>query len=110
MYEGSSPAAATAHRPNNYQKRCQKEDCLHVERGTSKAQAARSFDVSLSSVRRYVEKANPGGESLAPKKSPGSLPKLDEKATNLLEDDLKERPFASLQDRCDYVEVVTGLS
>src|SRR5918998_5679362 len=80
-----------------------------VERGMSKAQAARSFDVSLSSVKRYVEKAN-RGESLAPKKSPGSAPKLDEKARKLLEDDLQERPFASLQDRCEYIEVMTGLS
>jgi transposase len=28
----------------------------------------------------------------------------------LLEEDLKERPFATLQERCDYVEVMTGLS
>src|SRR5918997_3832350 len=80
-----------------------------VERGMSKAQAARSFDVSLSSVKRYVEKAN-RGESLAPKKSPGSTPKLDEKARKLLEDDLHERPFARLRDRCEYIEVITGLS
>ena len=80
-----------------------------VERGMSKAQAARSFDVSLSSVKRYVNKAE-RGEPLAPKKRPGSLPKLDEKARKLLEDDLEERPFASLQDRCGYIEAVTGLS
>jgi transposase len=36
----------------------------------SKAQAARTFSVSLSSVKRYVNKAE-RGESLAPKKSPG---------------------------------------
>jgi transposase len=76
----------------------------------SKAQAARTFSVSLSSLKRYVEKKANRGESLAPKKSPGSLPKLDEKARKLLKDDLKARPFASLQDRCDYMEAVTGLS
>jgi transposase len=27
-----------------------------------------------------------------------------------LEKDLKERPFATLRERCDYVEVTTGLS
>ncbi len=80
-----------------------------VERGMSKSQAARTFEVSLSSVKRYVKKAN-HGESLAPKKSPGSAPKLNEKANKLLEDDLHERPFVSLQDRCDYIEVMTGLS
>ena len=74
----------------------------------SKAQAARTFDVSLSSVKRYANKAG-RGESLAPKKSPGSPRKLDEKTGKLLEEDLAERPFASLQDRCDYVEAATGL-
>jgi transposase len=80
-----------------------------IESGMSKAQAARTFSVSLSSVKRYVNKAK-RGESLAPKKRPGSLPKLDEKARKLLEEDLKERPFATLRERCDYVEVMTGLS
>lgn len=80
-----------------------------VERGMSKTQAARTFDVSLSSVKRYADKAS-RGESLTPKKSPGSVPKLDEKARRLLANDLGKRPFASLQDRCDYVETVTGLS
>jgi transposase len=75
----------------------------------SKSQAARTFSVSLSSVKRYVNKAR-RGESLAPKKSPGSAPKLGEKARKLLEDDLQERPFASLRDRCEYIEVMTGLS
>ena len=80
-----------------------------VKGGMSKAQAARTFDVSLSSVKRYANKAG-RGESLAPKKSPGSAPKLDEKARKLLEDDLREPPFATLQDRCDYIETATGLS
>jgi transposase len=57
----------------------------------SKSQAARTFSVSLSSLKRYVNKADLG-ESLAPKKSPGSAPKLDEKASKLLEDDLKNAP------------------
>ena len=80
-----------------------------VESGMSKAQAARTFSVSLSSVKRYVNKAD-RGESLAPKKRPGSLPKLDERARKLLEDDLRERPYLTLQDRCEYIEVITGLS
>ncbi len=75
----------------------------------SKTQVARTFDVSLSSVKRYVKKAN-HGESLTPKKSPGSPQKLDEKARKLLEDDLEERPFVGLQGRCDYIESMTGLS
>ena len=74
----------------------------------SKAQATRIFSVSLSSVKRYVQKAK-RGESLASKKRPGSVPKLDEKATKLLED-LQERPFATLRERRDYVEAITGIS
>jgi transposase len=79
-----------------------------VEGGMPKAQAARTFCVSLSSVKRYADKAS-RGESLAPKKSPGSAPKLDERAIKLLKEDLEEHPFATLRDRCDYMEVVTGL-
>src|SRR3712207_8992657 len=66
-----------------------------VEGGMSKAQAARTFCVGLSSVKRFVEKAE-RGESLAPKKRPGSAPKLDEKARKLLEDDPQERPYLTL--------------
>ena len=65
--------------------------------------------MSISSVKRYVKKAD-HRESLAPKKSPGSAPKLDEKATKLLEADLKQRPFATLQERRDYIHTLTGLS
>ncbi len=82
---------------------------LAVEGGMSKAQAARTFSVSLSSVKRYVNKTA-RGEPLAPKKRPGSTPKLDEKARTLLEDDLQERPYLTLQDRCEYIEAITGLS
>ena len=79
------------------------------EGGMSKAQAARTFSVSLSSVKRYVNKAE-RGESLAPKKRPGSVPKLDEKASRLLVADLEERPYLTLQERCDYIEAMTGVA
>jgi transposase len=80
-----------------------------VEGGMPKAQAARTFSVSLSSVKRYAEKAH-RGEPLAPKKRLGSAPKLDGGAMKLLEEDLRERPFATLRERCEYVELMTGLS
>ena len=80
-----------------------------VEAGMPKAQAARTFSVSLSSVKRYVQRAEVGG-SLAPKEKPGAAaPKLDGKAFKLLEEDLKERPFATLRERCEYVGVLTGI-
>jgi len=79
------------------------------EEGMSKAQAARTFSVSLSSVKRYAKKAE-RGESLAPKKRPGSPPKLDAKAMKLVEEDLRGRPFTTLEERSDHVETLSGIS
>jgi transposase len=93
---------------NGYSEDLREKIVAAVGRGISKSQAARTFGVSLSSVKRYVKKAH-HGESLAPKKSPGSAPKLGEKATKLLEADLKHRPFATLQEHRDYVYALTGL-
>ena len=47
-----------------------------LPRGTGKSEAARSFGISLSSVKRYARMAEEG-RSLAPKKRPGSRPKMD---------------------------------
>lgn len=94
---------------NGYSEDLRKKIVSAVGRGMSKAQASRTFEVGLSSVKRYVDKAH-RGESLAPKKSPGSPPKLDKKSTKLLEEDLKERPYATLQERRDYIEAVSGIS
>jgi transposase len=57
-------------------------------RGMGKSQAARTFSVSLSSVKRYAKLAEEG-RPLAPKKRPGSKPKLDARASKLLEEDLR---------------------
>jgi transposase len=75
---------------NGYSEDLREKIVAAVGGGISKSQAARTFGLSLSSVKRYVKKAD-HGEPLAPKKSPGSAPKLDEKATKLLEADLKHR-------------------
>ena len=93
---------------NGYSEDLREKIVAAIGRGVSKSQAARTFGVSLSSVKRYVKKAD-HGEPLAPKKSPGSAPKLDETATKLLEADLKRRPFATLQQRRDYIHALTGL-
>jgi transposase len=77
-------------------------------RGMGKSQAARTFSVSLSSVKRYAKLAEEG-RSLAPKKRPGSKPKLDERSSKLLEEDLKERPFITLQQRCEYLRTMASL-
>ena len=77
-------------------------------RGMGQSEAARNFNVSLSSAKRYVRKFRQG-RSLSPGKAPGRRPKIDEQARKLLEEDLKERPFVILQQRCDYLRAVAGL-
>ena len=64
--------------------------------------------VSLSSVKRYAKTAEEG-RSLAPKKRPGSKPKLDEPARRLLAADLEEHPFLTLQERCEYLRAVASV-
>jgi transposase len=78
-----------------------------IEKGMGKSEAARTFGVSLSSVKRYAKMADEG-RSLAPKKRPGSKPKLGESARRLLEADLKERPAATLLQRCEFLDRVAG--
>jgi transposase len=79
-----------------------------LERGMGKSQAARTFSVSLSSVKRYAKLAQEG-RSLAPKKRPGSKPKLDERSRKLLQADLEEHPFLTLQERCEYLRAVASV-
>ena len=79
-----------------------------LERGMGKSQAARTFSVSLSSVKRYAKLAQEG-RALAPKKRPGSKPKLDERSSKLLQADLEEHPFLTLQERCEYLRAVASV-
>ena len=72
------------------------------QRGMGKSEAARTFGVSLSSVKRYVSKARQGN-SLSPRKHPGPRPKIDAKARRLLEADVENRPAVTLRERCRFV-------
>ena len=88
------------------------EDLRHkivaaVERGMPKTQAARLFDVSLSSVKRYSRMARQG-DSLAPKRRPGRAPKVDQKTKKLLNEDMKERPAATIAERISFLESITA--
>jgi transposase len=65
-----------------------------VQRGMTKAQAARAFGVGISSVKRYVNLAQEG-ESLVPKK--------------LLEEDLHRRPGATYQQRAKLLFELLGV-
>ena len=80
-----------------------------VGRGMTKTAAARTFGVSRSSVKRYAAAAREG-EPLAPKRHPGSRPKLDERARSLLEADVEHRPAASLKERRRFLRTVAGVS
>lgn len=80
-----------------------------IERGMPKAEAARTFGVGISTVKRYASKIQ-RGEPLQPGKAPGKRPKIDEQVRKLLQEDLHERPFITLQQRCDYVEAISGVS
>ncbi len=78
------------------------------QRGMSKTEAARLFDVSLSSVKRYSRMARQGN-SLAPKKRPpGRTPKADEKVKKLLNEHMKERPAATIAERIRFLQSITA--
>ncbi len=77
--------------------------------GTSKSAAARLFSVSLSSVKRYAKIAE-RGESLEPRKGGGRPPKADETIQRLLEEDVHERPAATIADRSRFLQSMTGKS
>src|SRR5215216_2253234 len=93
---------------NAYSEDLRKKIVNALRRGTAKSEAARSFGVSLSSVKRYAKMADEG-RPLAPKKRPGSRPKMDEDARRLLESDMEERPVATLPQRREYLEKVAGV-
>jgi transposase len=93
---------------NAYSEDLRKKIVEALERGMGKSQVARTFSVSLSSVKRFAKLAEEG-RSLAPKKRPGSKPKLDERARRLLAADLEERPFLTLRQRCEYLRTVASV-
>ena len=80
-----------------------------VEEGMSKSAAAHLFSVSLSSVKRYMRIAG-RGDSLAPRKGGGRPPKTDGTTRRLLEEDVHERPAATISDRRRFLQSITGKS
>jgi len=79
------------------------------ERGMPTIEVARAFGVGVSTVKRYAAMAREG-RPLAPKKHPGSKPKIDEGARRLLEADLEERPAATLPERREFLQRTCGVS
>ncbi len=78
-----------------------------VKKGTSKSATARLFDVSLSSVKRYLRRAR-RGESLAPGKGGGRPPKVNRTTQKLLQEDVKKRPAVTVSERRRFLEQLTG--
>src|SRR5215213_6562693 len=95
---------------NAYSEDLRKKILRAVDRGMPKSEAARTFGVSRSSVKRYAA-ARREGRPLAPRKHPGSEPKLDERARKILQADVEARPATTLKDRCRFLEeAVVGVS
>ena len=94
---------------NAYSEDLRKKIVEALGRGATKSEAARSFGISRSSVKRYAKLAD-GGRPLAPKRRPGLKPKLDEAARRLLEEDLERRPAATLRQRREFLRRVAGVS
>ena len=93
---------------NAYSEDLRRKIVQALRRGTPKSEAARAFGVSRSSVKRYAKLADEG-RPLAPKKRPGSKPKMGEDARRLLEADLEERPAATLAQRGEFLGKVAGV-
>jgi transposase len=94
---------------NTYSLDLRKKIVAAKERGMPTSEIARTFGVGLSTVNRYAATAREG-ELPAPKRRPGSKPKLGEAARKLLEADLQERPAATLPERREFLRRVAGVS
>src|SRR5215212_661063 len=94
---------------NAYSEDLRKKILRAVDRGMPKSEAARTFGVSRSSVKRYAA-ARREGRPLSPRKHPGSEPKLDERARKILQADVEARPATTLKDRCRFLEAAVGVS
>ena len=79
-----------------------------VRRGVSNSETARRFGVNRSTVGRYLKRLDENG-SLAPKKAPGSPPKLDGSAMRLLEEFIKARPWATHKHRSEFLFAACGV-
>ena len=79
-----------------------------VRHAMSKAQAARTFGVGATSVKRYVKLAEEG-KSLKPSKAPPKKSKLEGSGMQLLQEDLRLRPAATYQNRADLLYELLGV-
>src|SRR5215217_5370803 len=79
------------------------------QRGTSNSEAACLFSISLSSLKRYTRLAD-RGESLVPRKGGGRPPIADDATRKLLEEDVRTRPSATVEERRRLLKSFAGKS
>jgi transposase len=80
-----------------------------VERGMPKTEAACTFGVSLSSVKRYARLAA-REQPLAPRKGGGRPPKANAAVAKLLEEDVGRRPYAAARERAEFLRGASGVA
>src|SRR5215208_3896649 len=80
-----------------------------VKKGVPKAETARRFGVDRATVKRYCKQFDERG-TLEPSKAPGKRPKLGQKASKLLVEDLERRPWATHSQRAEFLFAVSGVS
>jgi transposase len=76
-------------------------------RGMPKEEAARTFEVGIYSVKRYVKTAESGGSWFP--KTPGRERYLGESGMKLLEEDLHARPAITYEKRAELLERLLGV-
>jgi transposase len=91
-----------------YSEDLRKKIVAAVERGMPKTEAARTFGVSLSSVKRYRRLAA-REEPLAPRKGGGRPPKTNAATARLLEEDVSRRPYAAAHERAAFLRTTSGV-
>src|SRR4051794_31031403 len=79
-----------------------------VEREQNKHEVARSFGVSISTVKRYVKQWHEEG-SLAPKPHPGRPPTIRPAQQEALRTQVTEHPAAYLDEHCLLWEAAHGV-
>src|SRR5215208_7117561 len=78
-----------------------------VESGMPKTEAARTFGVSPSSVKRYCRLAAQE-KPLAPRKGGGRPPKANAAVARLLEEGVGRRPYAAVRERAEFLRGASG--
>jgi transposase len=79
-----------------------------VKKGVSKGESARRFGVDRATFKRYCKRLDERGP-LKPDKAPGKRSKLDGKASKLLVEDLRRRPWATHSQRAQFLLAVCGV-